>query len=872
MRFYLSFCLIFLAVYDSALAQISDNFSDGNLTSNPAWSGDVANFTVNAAGQLQLNAAGAATSSITVKGNIPDNATWSLRIKLDFSPSNQNLLKVYLMADRADLNTANAYFLQIGETGSLDAIRLFRQAGATKTELAAGSTGLVANAPVDLTLTVRRTAGGEWSVDATPAGQSLQPQFSVTDVALGGGCSRYFGLQCINTATNKDKFIVDDLDIQVNVADNTPPALLSATADNANEITVVFNEILDSISAVNPAHYTIDKGVGQPQKVTWLPGQNSVKLTLAKPLGNGNFTLQTNSIADCSGNVSGTQNIGFQFFKFDPVAEFDVLVNEIYADISPSAGLPATEWVELYNRSKKIIDLSALFFSDASGSPKALPAYTLEPDSFVVLCATGGVTSLKNITRNVVGVSGFPSLNDSGDTPVLSDAAGNIIDQVPFSVTWHTEEGKKNGGWSLERIDPGKPCIGSENWQSCQDLPGGTPGKANSALNRTPDAQKPRLLSAFPLSSTSLRLNFSEGLDRAAAENIAGYKIAPTIAVSNASMGSDRSVVIVTLASALQPATVYALTAANTVLDCAGNEAITTDTALVGLPEKPAPLDIVINEVMFNPATGGSRYIEVYNRSKKVFSWENFFIANFYDDPDIVEVALQRLLLPGQYDVFTENPDDIAARFSNINQKNVVEQDMPSMDDKNGNVTLYWVKDGVDVTVDSFVYQEAWHNALFNTTQRNGVALERISTEDPTNVSSNWTSASPNRTGAPGTPTLPNSQSLNAGGATADNLVFLPVERLSPDGDGYEDFLEIQYHLPEPGYAATVTIYDSGGIPIRRLGRQELTGIEGFLRWDGESDGGPRVRPGIYVLFAEFFSPNGGVKRTKKAFSVVGKF
>jgi hypothetical protein len=38
-----------------AMAQINDNFSDGNFTANPVWSGDNSKFTV-AANELWLNA------------------------------------------------------------------------------------------------------------------------------------------------------------------------------------------------------------------------------------------------------------------------------------------------------------------------------------------------------------------------------------------------------------------------------------------------------------------------------------------------------------------------------------------------------------------------------------------------------------------------------------------------------------------------------------------------------------------------------------------------------------------------------------------------------------------------------------------------
>ena len=152
------------------------------------------------------------------------------------------------------------------------------------------------------------------------------------------------------------------------------------------------------------------------------------------------------------------------------------------------------------------------------------------------------------------------------------------------------------------------------------------------------------------------------------------------------------------------------------------------------------------------------------------------------------------------------------------------------------------------------------------------MALERIRSTSPTNDPANWTSASSLQTAAPGTPTLPNSQRLGPASTTGDDLIIFPVERLSPDDDGYEDFLEIRYQLPREGYGATMTIFDAGGIPVKRLVRQELIGTEGMLRWDGDSDRGGRVRPGIYVLFMEVYSPDGEVKNIKRTVSVVRRF
>ena len=193
------------------------------------------------------------------------------------------------------------------------------------------------------------------------------------------------------------------------------------------------------------------------------------------------------------------------------------------------------------------------------------------------------------------------------------------------------------------------------------------------------------------------------------------------------------------------------------------------------------------------------------------------------------------------------------------------------MDDNEGNITLYWSKNDSTVVLDKFDYSRGFHNALLTVSEREGVALERIDTETSTNLPSNWTSASPVKAGAPGTPTLPNSQRLNPE-STGNDLIQLATERLSPDDDGFEDFLDIRYTLPQTGFAATVTIFDSEGIPVKRIVRQELIGTEGALRWDGDLDDSTRAKPGIYVLFIELYAPAGAAERVKKAVAVVGKF
>lgn len=76
--------------------------------------------------------------------------------------------------------------------------------------------------------------------------------------------------------------------------------------------------------------------------------------------------------------------------------------------------------------------------------------------------------------------------------------------------------------------------------------------------------------------------------------------------------------------------------------------------------------------------------------------------------------------------------------------------------------------------------------------------------------------------------------------------------------------------MPKEGYAASLTIFDSDGNLIKNLVRQNLIGTEGVIRWDGDTDAGEGVkaRP-IDLLYFEIFSPDGDVRRVKKAVVVL---
>ncbi|MGI9161174.1 MAG: lamin tail domain-containing protein, partial [Saprospiraceae bacterium] len=313
---------------------------------------------------------------------------------------------------------------------------------------------------------------------------------------------------------------------------------------------VVFDEALAPGVAALCANYHIS-GLGTPDLAVLQADQRTVLLALASPLITGNYLLECTGIADTIGNISGLQTAAFSYTRIEAPGEFDILMNEIMADPSPAVGLPEVEWLELYNRSGKIIQMDQLTLSDG-GALLPLPGGLLYPGDHVVLSTSAGAGALAAAAPNVLAMSAFPGLNNEGEQLVLRAADGQVIDQVWYDLDWHAAADKRLGGWSLERINPSVPCLGNANWTSCPVLPGGTPGKQNAAFLDTPDMDSPRLLSAFPLDTQTLSLQFSEGLDAVAAADSSAYRIEPSLAIlSAAPVVGNRAAVLLTLGASM---------------------------------------------------------------------------------------------------------------------------------------------------------------------------------------------------------------------------------------------------------------------------------------------------------------------------------
>lgn len=553
---------------------------------------------------------------------------------------------------------------------------------------------------------------------------------------------------------------------------------------------------------------------------------------------------------------------------FSQVAKrYDVIIGELMSDPSPPIGLPNAEWIELHNVSATVYNLQGWRIGDAGSQSGPMQNYLLKPDSFVIICPASAVAALSAFGP-CISVTGFPSLDNTGDIIYLRSSQNQVIHALEYSDNWYGNELKKQGGWTLEMIDPANPCSGLENWTASIDNRGGTPGKKNSTQALNADSRAPLLLSAFAHDSVNISLFFSETLDSLPAATASHFFISdgignPQIATAVPPLFNKVNLRLVTPLTRNKE---YRLTV-QTLTDCSGNSIDPATVARLGLCEPADSFDVVINELLFNPRPGCVDYVELYNRSKKIIDLSTLYIANRNTSRQVSSITS---LVTGNLAFFPTDlrlltTDAIAVRRDYFSSDPAVFSElnaMPSFNDDEGHVVLLNSSGRI---IDELNYNEKWHFKLIDNPE--GVSLERINQQSPTQQSDNWHSAS--GSSGYGTPGLKNSQ-YHPEDAFKGQVSINPGI-ISPDNDGRDDLATISYQFPSAGYVANITVFDAQGRPVRYLQRNALCGIQGNFRWDGLGERYQSLPVGIYVVFTEIFNLEGKKKQFKNVIVVAGK-
>ena len=841
-------------------AQFLDDFSDGNFTSTPSWFGDDSVFTiVDVGGNMHLRSNKLLTNStfcLATPSTQVTDAQWELNVTLAFNTSSVNFVDVYLCSDQANviMNGVNGYFVRIG--GTTDEVSLYKSVNGVKTKIIDGIDGTTNHSSNALNIKVKCTASGSWSLEQKTESASVYTvEGTVTDLTIT--TSLYFGIAVSqSTASFCQKHFFDNLYVGPIIYDVIPPVLLSVTPISATEIEVLFNEVIDTVSAQNSLNYSIPQGPAILNAHIDSTNESLVHLTLSAPMVNGQeYTLITENILDLSLNQSLQQSILFQWLFSENAEHGDIIINEFLCDESPSVGLPEAEYVELFNASQKIFHLQGWKIGDASGFGTIQNGW-IYPGEYQVLCASANEAYFTNAAM----VTSFPSLNNAGDNIVLHDINGIQIDSLTYTSDWYQDPLKSTGGYSIERINPFDPCSAQDNWKASESVMGGTPTAQNSVFNDSPDSQAPTIFELVPLAPNVLQIFFNEGMDSTHLAS-AFIETNPMLNIyKRAIYGEHPSMMTLIFSDNLIGGQVYNIQW-NQLADCWMNQ---TDLhATFVLPQTPSVGDIVINEILFDPLTGGSDWIEVFNRSDKwidLMDWRLANVANGVID-NFQTITEHFYLAPKNYVVLGNDSNFVKAHYPFAVPGSFVFCETPAYAVDSGTVLLYYF----DQLMDTVSYSSDWHFPLLESTD--GVSLERISSDGSSNAKSNWHSAAEAYGFA--SPGMKNTQDMQ--GELGGDFSLSP-SIISPDNDGFQDVMAFNYMLLEPGMLGTLTVYDDEGREVKKIMNNELLGISGSVTWDGITKDQYKANIGTYVAVFEAFSLNGQLAVNKrKAFVVAGR-
>ncbi|MGD9328756.1 MAG: lamin tail domain-containing protein [Cyclobacteriaceae bacterium] len=645
--------------------------------------------------------------------------------------------------------------------------------------------------------------------------------------------------------------------------DNTPPEIINSATLDDGILQIRFSELVDFNDTDHLTAFEFPDENIEPELA--ISGYTDVQhLILPEPLQPGKtYQLMVKDLADCWGNSIRDTTLHFGI-GIEP--EFnDVLITEILADEIPSVGLPESEYLEILNDTDQLLSIGNSFiFTRSELYP--LPEHDLFPGDYYLLIPKSKEKLFENYSNTIL-MERFPILNNDGKDLAIYNRKNGTIFSISYDKSWYKYIDKSNGGYSIEMIDIRNPCGDLKNWTASVSAYGGTPGYLNSVNNDNPDLTRPGILSAQALEEELIVVRFDEKLHADCFQDLdvfvndhimTGLWIYDTIDFNSLEISvKDNPAINLSYELSL-----------NGIRDCAGNFMNEGNSRIqVTVPGKPSIGDIIINEILFNPNPGGVDWIELYNRTEKYLDMKDWYLAGeeFPSGEQKHFISEDHFLMePYSFLVLTEDTDILIRDYPDTDRKYCLEiTDLPALPDKGGYIAL-WTSDSIKL--EELYFSEDQHNLLLKETE--GISLERVSPDFPSDAPENWHSASSNS--GYGTPTQINSQFRNA--AVNTYRIGLYPKVISPDQDGLDDILHIFIDLQKTGYLANIYIFNLSGALLKKLARGKLLGAKEDITWDGNTDKGYTAGPGHYILLMELFHPDGDMIKEKKNFVVARKF
>ena len=545
-----------------------------------------------------------------------------------------------------------------------------------------------------------------------------------------------------------------------------------------------------------------------------------------------------------------------------------VVINEImYAPVSPNK-----EWFELKNTGTTSLDLQNWKWRDAAAGNAlrtiSVLNLTILSDSFLIVCEDS--VTFKNqypdFFGKVVQSSGWSALNNSGnENIVIYDASGIHADSLTYNNSW----GSGITGYSLERKQSEIQANLPSNWASSIHPDRSTPGKRNSV---TPLQNDLIIFSfetepAYPFKGGDIEFRLS--IRNIGKSSASGAEVKIFNDKNNDSTGQMSELICSQYLNLINPGDSILYECTFNLIDTGRKQFIADviynvdDDPLNNKFYKSIYVSdqsgggggVAINEIMYDPLTGQSEWIELYNGFQMPVNLKKWKYVESSSSKNLSDSEL--VLGPGQYLVIARDStlyNSFLYLKSNSDNHKVIF--ISSMILSNTGERLL-ITDSLNNSIDAVSYEAAFHNPNLSDTK--GISLEKINPAIRSDVISNWSSSANLSGGTPG-----KINSIHTTGIQSESKVNISPNPFSPDGDGHEDFTVINFNLNVKIAQIRVKVYDIKGRIVRTLMDNSISGNNGEIIFNGLDDKEQKLRTGIYILLIEVIDETGGTSDNLK--------
>ena len=550
----------------------------------------------------------------------------------------------------------------------------------------------------------------------------------------------------------------------------------------------------------------------------------------------------------------------FMLFAFGIVriGSAQIILTEVM--FNPIGPENSDEFIEIYNLGNQAVDLSGWqigdssgfdFLSDVDGGGLILHAgqygLILDPDYF----ANGSTTYdslispealLLTIDGSTLGSGGLS--NSTPETIMLIDAALDTVQQYRYTINndaGHSDEKRVLS----EDNSPG-------NWGNSLFI-NGTPGFTNSISPVPVDAAITRLvlLASSFIAGSSIPFRFTL---KNAGVNPLNKITWSTFLDDNRNGVPESNEIVETFSGTISlppgdsldmegefPDVPYGEISFGISLTVTNDAHPENNVAIVThFIDDPSRVNVVINEIMFEPQPDFEEWVELYNKGAEAI---NLRYLRFADSRDTVAIRQDDDWLAPSGFIVLGGDTALIDHYSVAPEKVRIIRGFPTLNNGTDDLRL--------IGPTGFVYDRVPYTSdWYGRETEPGVSLEKINPFFNGQFKDNWAASV-----APGGSTPGEQNSVFVEVLSSPSRLEIQPNPFSPDFDGREDFTVIRYSLNVETAFINIRIYDLRGRLIRFLADSLPAAHQGQVVWDGRDDQGRMARIGAYICLFEALNP-----------------